>query len=79
MTKEVEEHRHIIQNQALIQLLFMLTVMSGFHIGGLTFWLVFCTCPIIVVPAILVSWIVSSIIYIALRLRVILEERKESY
>jgi hypothetical protein len=60
--------RRIIQNQALIQFLFIMATLSPAWCILPIFYLVFGVCPSIIVPFLIVLWAVSAIVYIALDL-----------
>jgi len=68
--------RRIIQSQALVVMLMILTVIVPIPLSGLILMLVFCVAPAIVIPSILVVQVVGSVIYIVMRLYVERQNKK---
>lgn len=60
--------RRIIQNQALIMLLGILAAISPIWLAFPIFYLIFAVCPSIAVPFVVILWVASVIVYIALDL-----------
>jgi hypothetical protein len=60
--------KRIIQNQTLIVLVSILAGVLPLILSGGVFWFVFSLYPSVVIPAIIISWIISSVAYIALEL-----------
>lgn len=72
--------KRIIQNQTFIVLVSILAGVSPLILSGGVFWFVFSLHSPVVIPAIIISWFISSVTYIALRLasRILSAKEKSS-
>lgn len=73
-TQLYEKPRRIIQNQLLIQLLIILSIVIPIPLATVIFWLIFGVAPAIVIPSILVVWVAGSVSYAVIRLWAKLED-----
>ena len=61
-----EKPRRIIQNQGLIQFLFIMATLSPGWFVFPIFYVIFGICPNIIVPFLIVLWFISACVYLAL-------------